>query len=171
MMKKNTVCSGLFLISSLLTTVFVPTQVNAHAVHSAKLKTNQVIELSLEQRQQILNSLLKEQWEYKLRTNPELASMLGDKRYNDQWHDFSQAAIDKDHEANKQFLKRFKEIDTQGFSVQEKLNKTLMVNQLQDEVDAIAFKNWQMPVLHNSGLHLDTPELVNMLSFSTVTGL
>ena len=34
-------------------------------------------------RRQALNELLAEQWEYNLRTNPEFASILGDRRWND----------------------------------------------------------------------------------------
>jgi uncharacterized protein (DUF885 family) len=93
---------------------------------------------------------------------------LGDKRYNDQLHDFSQAAIDAGVQKSKQFLKRFEAIDTTGFNVQQKLNKDLMVRQLKDEIEGAKFNNSQMPVLQNSGVHLDTPELVTMLSFVTV---
>jgi len=46
----------------------------------------------LEARRAALNELIKEQWQYTMRTSPEWASMIGDKRYNDKWSDFSQAA-------------------------------------------------------------------------------
>lgn len=146
----------------------------AIAVQSAVTNTEMSVSKSdrqssaLAARLQVLDQLLAEQWEYGLRTNPEYASMLGDKRYNDQLRDFSQAAIDKNLKMTRDFLKRFQAIDTQGFNVQQKLNKDLMVRQLQEELEAARFKNWQMPVLQNSGLHLDTPELVTMLSFTSV---
>ena len=44
---------------------------------------------SLESRRKAFNDLLAEQWEYTLRTSPEFASILGDKRYNDQLSDYS----------------------------------------------------------------------------------
>ncbi len=123
---------------------------------------------SLDARRAALNSLLAEQWEYKLRTSPEFASILGDKRYNDKLSDFSQAAIDADQKADADFLKRFSAIDSKGFTVQEQLNKILMVQQLKSSVAGVRFKDWQMPVLQNSGIHLNTPEMVAMLSFVTV---
>ena len=43
--------------------------------------------LSVEQRVKQLHDLLNEQWEYTLRTSPEFASILGDKRYNDKLSD------------------------------------------------------------------------------------
>ena len=123
---------------------------------------------SMDARRTALNNLLAEQWEYKLRINPEMASMLGDKRYNDKLSDFSQAAIEADQKMDVNFLKRFKAIDTSGFGVQDQLNKDLMVQQLQASVDSVRFKGWQMPVLQNSGIHLQAPEMVTMLSFVSV---
>ncbi|MGB9198522.1 MAG: hypothetical protein WCB53_16495, partial [Terriglobales bacterium] len=38
----------------------------------------------LEARRKALNDLLHEQWEYTMRTSPIYASILGDKRWNDQ---------------------------------------------------------------------------------------
>lgn len=121
-----------------------------------------------EVRLKALDDLLAEQWEYSLRTSPEYASMLGDKRYNDQLRDFSQAAIDANLKKSREFLKRLQAIDTSGFDVQQNLNKELMVRLLQEELAGARFQSWQMPVLQNSGIHLDMPELVTMLSFTSV---
>jgi uncharacterized protein (DUF885 family) len=85
--------------------------------------------LDVEHRRKALDSLLKEEWEYHLRTNPEFASIIGDKRYNDRLSDFSQAFIDRDLRATAAFLGRFEAIDTSGFPAQEKLNQELMVRQ------------------------------------------
>src|ERR1700675_4671127 len=77
----------------------------------------------LEGRRKALNDLLAERWEYVLRTNPIFASLLGDKRWNDELDDFSQKAIDDDVEQSKRFLARFETINTTGFREQEALNK------------------------------------------------
>jgi uncharacterized protein (DUF885 family) len=123
---------------------------------------------ALEGRRKTLDALLKEQWEYTLRTNPEFASIIGDKRYNDRLADFSQAFIDADLLAAADFLKRFDAIDASGFPLQEKLNKTLMVRQLRLALEGARFKGWEMPVLQNSGIHLDLPQYVSLFSFATV---
>lgn len=122
----------------------------------------------LEARRKQLNDLLTEQWEYVLRTSPEFASLLGDKRYNDQIFDFSQQAIDEDLAKTKEFLARFEAIDTTGFAEQEALNKTLMVRQLKETLDNARFKGWQMPVNQISGIHLQAPQMGLYFSFSTV---
>ncbi len=122
----------------------------------------------VERRRQSLDSLLKEQWDYQMRSSPEFASMLGDKRFNDKLTDHSQAFIDSDLRATADFLKRFEAIDTAGFPLQEQLNKRLMVRNLRLALEGARFKDWEMPVLQNSGIHLELPQLVRVLSFATV---
>ncbi len=122
----------------------------------------------LETRRKALADLLHERWEYSLRTSPIYASILGDKRYNDQIDDFSQKAIDDDLEQTRVFLGRFEAIDTTGFPDQEVLNKQLMVRDLQMSLEGARFKPWEMPVNQASGIHIDAPQLVSILSFETV---
>ncbi|MGA8300208.1 MAG: DUF885 domain-containing protein, partial [Terriglobales bacterium] len=122
----------------------------------------------LEARRKALNDLLHEQWEYTMRTSPIYASILGDKRWNDQLDDFSQAAIDDNLEQTSVFLKRFEAIDTAGFPDQEVLNKELMVRDLKMNLEGARFKPWEMPVNQFSGIHIDAPQLVTVLSFSSV---
>jgi uncharacterized protein (DUF885 family) len=119
-------------------------------------------------RRKQLNDLLAEQWEYTLRTSPIFASILGDKRWNDQLDDASQEAVDKDLAETKKFLARFAAIDTTGFPQQEALNKTLMVRDLKMNIEGAKFKPWEMPVSQFSGVHIDMPELVTVLSFTSV---
>ncbi len=159
--------AGLFSMPALANNLTEMATVDTNSIVTNKLATKSATS-SLEARLRQLDSLLTEQWEYGLKTNPEYASMLGDKRFNDQLRDFSQAAIDANLKKSREFLGRFQAIDTTGFDVQQKLNKDLMVRQLQEELAAARFTPWQMPVLQNSGLHLDTPELVSMLSFVSV---
>jgi uncharacterized protein (DUF885 family) len=122
----------------------------------------------LEGRRKALNDLLAERWEYTLRTSPIFASMLGDKRWNDKLDDFSQKAIDDDLEQSRKDLARFEAIDTTGFPEQEILNKTLMVRDLQMSLEGARFKSWEMPVSQFSGVHTFLPQLVSLLSFTSV---
>ncbi|HKM85138.1 MAG TPA: DUF885 domain-containing protein [Terriglobales bacterium] len=122
----------------------------------------------LEARRKALNDLLHEQWEYTMRTSPIYASILGDKRYNDKLDDFSQAAIDDNLEQTRRFLVRFEAIDTTGFPEQEALNRQLMVRDLKMGLEGARFKPWEMPVSQESGIQIDAPQLVSILSFQNV---
>ncbi len=115
-----------------------------------------------------LHALLAEQWEYALRTGPEFASILGDKRYNDRLSDYSPAAVARDLAATRDFERRFAAIDASGFPEQERLNRDLMLLNLRTTLGAARFREWEMPVNQMSGLHIDLPQLVTSLSFESV---
>jgi uncharacterized protein (DUF885 family) len=134
----------------------------------SSFSTAQRPQTSVESRRKALNDLLAEQWEYKLRTSPIFASFLGDKRWNDKLDDFSQEAIDQDLQETQKFLTRFEAIDTSGFPEQEALNKVLMARDLQMLVEGARFKAWEMPVSQQSGVQIDLPDLVDVLSFQSV---
>lgn len=125
-------------------------------------------ESGVAERRQQLSALLAEQWDYVMRTNPEWASILGDKRFNDKLSDVSEKAVYAEIEQRKKFLKRCAAIDTNGFPEQEALNKTLMVRNIQLLLEGVRFRDWEMPVTQFGGIHIDTPQLVSLLPFETV---
>ena len=129
---------------------------------------NSATQPSLADRRKQLSDLLVEHWDYTMRTNPEWASILGDKRFNDKSADVSEKAVYADLEEQKTFLKRFGSIDTAGFPEQEALNKTLMVRNIELQLEGARFKDWEMPVTQFSGLHIGMPQLVSLLAFDTV---
>src|SRR5262249_6564204 len=122
----------------------------------------------LDARRKALNDLLKEQWEYQLQQAPVFASILGDKRYNDKLPDESIAAIKKDYDMSRKFLARFQAIEATGFPEQEALNKELMVQDIQDDLDGEKFEQYLMPVSQMGGIHLQAAQVVSLLSFTTV---
>ena len=123
---------------------------------------------SLDQRREELNALVKEQWEFVMKTSPEFATIIGDKRYNDKMSEVSEKEIYFELDAAKNFLKRFKAIDTTGFPEQERLNKVLMIRALEEQVDISKFEDWLMPVTQFGGIHLDLPQFVQLIPFDTV---
>ena len=123
---------------------------------------------SVDDRRKALRDLLAEHWEWNLRANPEWASILGDKRYNDQWSDASVAGIKRKLEEEHAFLARFEAIDTSGFPEQEQLDHALMTRNLRENAEGARFEGWLMPIDQMSGVHLLLPQLVSLLSFSTV---
>ena len=120
----------------------------------------------LDKRRKALQDLLHEQWEYTLRIQPEFASILGDKRYNDKSGDFSEAAQRKDAEETRRFIRRFQAIGTTGFSEQENLDKTLMLRMLRENVENFELKEREMPVTQISGIHLFAAQFPALLTFN-----
>jgi uncharacterized protein (DUF885 family) len=132
------------------------------------LSAQELSAADLDRRRVVLRDLLSEQWEYNLRTSPEFASILGDRRYNDQVSDVSERAVMADLEQTRRFLRRFEAVSTRAFSEQEKLNRDLMVKSLRDTLEGAKFKNWQMPVNQMGGIHLFAPQLPALLPFTSV---
>jgi len=121
---------------------------------------------SLESRRKAFNDLLAEQWEYNLRTNPEFASILGDKRYNDQLSDFSLKSIKQREADTRAFLTRFQAIDTTGFPDQDLLSHRIMIRDLEHNLEGLPFKDYEMPVNQMGGIHLQAAQFPSMLSFA-----
>jgi uncharacterized protein (DUF885 family) len=123
---------------------------------------------TVENRSHELHSLLDEEWQYELRTNPEWATMLGDNRYNDRLSDNSPEFFRSDLEQRRGFLARFEAIDPAGFSRQDTLSHELMIRKLHLEIEGAQFKHWEMPVNQMGGLHLGLPDMIVITPFNTV---
>ena len=115
-----------------------------------------------------LRDAIEQEWQYDLRTSPELATAIGDARYNDQLADRSAEAAEKDVQHTRASIRVFESIDTNGFPEQETLNKTLMLRQLHDNLDTAQFRPWEMPVNQMNGDHLDLAALPSQMPFNTV---
>ena len=122
----------------------------------------------VEVRRKTFHDLLAEQWNYRMSANPELASTLGDRRWNDRWSDRSPAGVARDLAREAEFLDRFRAIDTSGFPESERLDARLIVGQLEESVEDGRLRNWEMPVNQFYGIHVNTPILVSYLPFETL---
>jgi uncharacterized protein (DUF885 family) len=118
-------------------------------------------------RSQTLDKLLAEQWQYQLKENPELATTIGDDRYNDRWTDYSLAHVSTVRAATESFLKRFQSLDVSGLSEQQQLSQKMMIRQLQDNLEAIRLKNYEMPLDQMGGVQLALPGFVSTIPFDS----
>ena len=123
---------------------------------------------STETRRAQLNSALNEDWEYQLRVHPELATHTGDNRYNDRLSDYSPKSFEDDLRHSKQMLLRIEAIEDGDFPESEKLNKSLMMRSLREEIESAKFKGWEMPATQFYGPHLEYAGMATSTSFRTV---
>lgn len=122
---------------------------------------------SLADRTQALNQIFVDYWQDQLKHSPEMASTIGDHRYDDQLTDYSPQAYDAMLARGEQFIERLGMIDTSGMSEQEKLSKELLVNDLVDQQESSVCAPWQTPVNQFSGIQVDLPALVELLRFNS----
>ena len=139
----------------------------ALAFFAVRVSAAELSAADLDKRLKAFNDLLHENWEYTLRTSPEFASYLGDKRYNDQVSDVSEAAVRRDTAAWRDFLKRTEAIATTGFSDQEQISHVLFKRTLREAIQDAELKEWEMPVTQISGIHLSSAQLPAFLTFTS----
>ena len=123
---------------------------------------------SLDDRRKALNDLFHDYWEDNLKHHPEMASLIGDKRYNDQVTDYSVQAVNEELAREQNFLFRLAAIDPTGFTDQEKTSQELLIRKFETDEEAAEFKEWEMPVNQMGGIYATYPQLVAGLSFTTV---
>lgn len=114
------------------------------------------------------NALFDEQYESDLRSFPERATAFGDYRYNDQLTDHSLAAIAKRNQTDKDFLQRLQAIATDGFSDQDRLSHDLMQRVLEQRITDYNFKEYEMPINQQNGVHSQLADLPLSVPFDSV---
>ena len=122
---------------------------------------------ALDDRRKELKQLIAGEWEYEMRESPESATAIGDYRYNDRWSDNSLAHIQQQKQDINKWLTRFTAIDTTGFPEQEKLNQSLMVRNLKEELEGMELKTYEMPVNQFFGAHLQLAQFVALVPFDS----
>ena len=127
-----------------------------------QLQTN-----TLQDRTAQLNLVFHDYWQDTLKYSPEMASTIGDKRYDDQLSDYSDEAYNDSLSRGERFIERLGAVDTTGMSEQDKLSKSLLVHDLVDQQESSTCEPWQTPITQFSGIQVDLPMLAGMLSFTS----
>ncbi|WP_231854216.1 DUF885 domain-containing protein [Gluconacetobacter diazotrophicus] len=121
-----------------------------------------------EDRNASFQALLAQQWEWQLRESPELATTIGDDRYNDRWSDMSLAHVAVQDRALKDFQTRFTAFGTAGLSEQNRLSRQMMLQQLAIDREAIRLKIYEMPIDQINGVPLQLAGFVSSIPFDSV---
>lgn len=80
-------------------------------------------------------------WDYKLSINPEMATLVGVKDYNDQWKDYSPAAFSLYQQKIKKFQAHLQAIDVASLSQENQLNWKLLKYSIDMQVKGFQFPN------------------------------
>jgi uncharacterized protein (DUF885 family) len=153
-MKKSFACMFVALALSA-----APLQTGAFAQLTASTPT------SVAGRVDALNAIFASYWEDRLKHNPEMASSLGDKRYDDQLTDYSVAAYDAGLARGRSYIEKLAVIDPAGLPDQVQLSRDLLLRQLIEDQEEARFKTWELPVNQQNGIQADLPRLVRQLGF------
>jgi len=122
----------------------------------------------LEERVAKQNALFDEFYETGLKNSPEQATSFGDYRYNSLLGQYSLAEIARRHAEADRFLKRLKEIATDGMSDKDLLSHRLLERQLERENVNYELKNYEMPINQQNGAHTRLADLPLSVPFDNV---
>src|SRR3954469_24515793 len=114
------------------------------------------------------NALFDEFYEAGLKNSPERATSFGDYRYNSQLGQYSLAEIARQHAEADDFLKRLKEIPTDGMSDKDLLSHQLLQRQLERDDVSYELKNYEMPINQQNGVHTRLADLPLGMPFDSV---
>jgi len=123
---------------------------------------------SVPERTAQLNKLFAGYWQDVLRHSPEQATGVGDKRYNDQWSDYSGAAFHAWLAKEGAVLAQLGAIPTDGLDAQTKLSAELLERSIVDDQEAARFKEWEMPVNQFNGPQTGIPQTLAQMPFDDV---
>jgi uncharacterized protein (DUF885 family) len=114
------------------------------------------------------NALFDEAYKNRLKSNPMMATSLGDYSLNDQLGDFSLAHIVAEHKESDEYLVRIRAISTEGMSDDDLLNHKLFERGLERADETFALKEYEMPLNMQGGVHTSLAELPQMVPLDTV---
>src|SRR5438477_10348492 len=114
------------------------------------------------------NALFEEFYQTELKNSPERATAYGDYRYNSQLGQYSLAEIARQHAEADDFLKRLKEIPTDGMTDKDLLSHQLLERQLEREDVSYSLKNFEMPINQQNGVHTRLADMPLGMPFDSV---
>jgi uncharacterized protein (DUF885 family) len=115
---------------------------------------------------QQLQSLLDSDWQWTLRHDPEFATTIGDKRYNDRLSDLSLAGSREFNAHEKEMLDQIRRIDRNTLSGQDLISYDMFVYEKTTAIEAAQFYEYNpQPVTHVDGIHISLPQLVAQTPF------
>jgi uncharacterized protein (DUF885 family) len=106
-------------------------------------------------RNEELEKLFADEWEYGLRDQPTFASHVGDTRYNDRWPDLSLAAYEQRQAHRLELWKRLDALDAKGFSADDRLNYRLFRHQLENQLAEAPYHSYLAPLDQRDGLQTE----------------
>jgi uncharacterized protein (DUF885 family) len=123
---------------------------------------------SVETRIAAQNALFEEQFQSDLKNHPQRATAIGDYRYNDQLDDLSPGAAKREDATDREFLTRLKAISTAGMPEQDTLSHEVMQRSLEQRLENIKFKEYEMPVNQMDGPTTRLADLPLAVPFDSV---
>src|SRR6187549_1597061 len=115
-----------------------------------------------------LHSLFVTYWDWKLATQPELATRVGRAEFNDRWRDLSKAGRDRVRARRKEFLQELIYISTGNLTVRDRLSANVLQWELKNALEMETYSDLVGGVSQQAGLHSDVFSVFDQMPKRTV---
>jgi uncharacterized protein (DUF885 family) len=123
---------------------------------------------SLEDRKKALDKVARDYWEDILKHSPELASAIGDTRYNDQVSNYTASAYNEAIGREQGYMMQLAVIDAAGFTDEENQLMHALMQRFEQDTRAADAKPWQTPIAASGSYYAVYPRLASELPFAAV---
>jgi uncharacterized protein (DUF885 family) len=115
-----------------------------------------------------LHSTFGTYWEWKVATQPELATRFGRSDFNDRWRDLSKRGRDRVRERRKEFLQEMVYIASGNLTDADRLSASLLQWELRNDLEMEAYRNLVSGVSQQGGFHSDVFSVLDQMPARTV---
>jgi len=117
---------------------------------------------------QQLDALFEREWAFRLQEFPELATYVGDKRYNDRLSSVTPQDQARRAEFWRAVLSDLQGIDPAELGQEQRINYQLFQRQIANNIADVEFLDYQIPILVDEGFHTSFSRLPNSMPFASV---
>ena len=118
--------------------------------------------------EETLHSTFAAYWEWKLTTQPELATRFGRPEFNDRWRDLSKRGRDRVRERRKEFLQQMVYIASGNLTGADRLSASLFQWELRNDLEMEAYRNLVSGVSQQGGQHSDVLSVIDQMPARTI---
>ncbi len=112
--------------------------------------------------------LFNDEWEFRMREDPIMATSYGDHRYNDRLPSVTPGDFQRRAAQVVNFLERLRAIDRSTLDPSDQINYDFFGRVLHNQAADYDFNIHLMPVTKNAGLHILLPDLITVTPFDTL---
>ncbi|MDP9349047.1 MAG: DUF885 domain-containing protein [Gemmatimonadota bacterium] len=115
-----------------------------------------------------LERLFADEWEWRLRENPLLATSVGDRRFNDRLPQVGLADQARRLEESRAFLARLRAIPRDSLTAAERINYDIFAFNRRSDIEETELLDHLIPITNREGFHTAFPELPERVPLRTV---
>jgi uncharacterized protein (DUF885 family) len=112
--------------------------------------------------------IVADEWEFRVRFDPILATLTGDNRFNDKLPHASPFAWEGHLQAMREFRQRLAAIERAALPAADQLNYDIFKRTLEEFIQEDEFGAYYLPISKTAGFHLEFPELFQFVPLGTV---